>query len=42
VNPDQTNKLKKYLQIFARSSGITAITLRDTEGTIVVVNVMVN
>jgi hypothetical protein len=41
ANPNQPNKPKKYLQIFAKQSGTTSITLKDAEGTIVVVNVTV-
>jgi Flp pilus assembly secretin CpaC len=41
ANLDQPNKPKKYLQIFAKQSGTTSITLKDAEGTIVVITVNV-
>jgi hypothetical protein len=41
ANPNQANKPRKYLQIFAKTSGTTSITLKDAEGTIVVVGVTV-
>jgi hypothetical protein len=42
ANPTQPNKPKKYLQIFGKQSGTTSITLKDAEGTMVVVNVTVS
>jgi len=44
ANPNQPNKPKKSLQIFAKQSGTTSITLKDAEGTqaTVTVNVVGN